>query len=402
MTMFKFSRGLLAAAAVLAFTSAAQAQSYGPRNLEELKAETQRRADNNLTPIGGVSSADAKRALAEINSLDMDVWAAAWTKIGDEYMAQAKAAEKSSKEKAHELYEHAWEVYNVGRWPSEKLSAGKQKAYDKALDAFANFGRLSDPPIETVRFPFEGKELVAYIRIPKGVTKPPIVIGMNGLDSRKEEVIAASDNYMKNGVAAVAIDMPGTGQSPILIDIGSERVISATIDYLLTRKDLDASRIVFQGRSWSGYWAAMAAYVEKDRIKGAAVHGVGIHDYYSKEWQEDALDTPEYLFDLFPARAAVYGVKTKEDFLAFGPRLSLVNRGLIDKPSAPMIVVNGAKDTQQPISDLFLMLQHGDPKDAWVNPTGGHMGRDSTWPTGRILAEVVEPWLMKKLGVTAK
>ena len=91
-----------------------------------------------------------------------------------------------------------------------------------------------------------------------------------------------------------------------------------------------------------------------------------------------------------------------EEFLAYGPRLSLVERGLIDQSSAPMLLVNGELDTQQPIADLYLMMKHGDPKQAWVNPVGGHMGRSEHWPTGRILSEVVEPWLMRQLGVEPK
>src|SRR5205814_2906552 len=105
------------------------------------------------------------------------------------------------------------------------------------------------------------------------------------------------------------------------------------------------------------------------------------------------------LFDIFPARASVYGTRTMEEFLAYGPRLSLVARDLIDKPSAPMLLVNGERDTQQPIADLYLLMKHGDPKEVWVNPEGGHMGRSERWPQGKVLAEVVEPWVMRRLGV---
>ena len=45
------------------------------------------------------------------------------------------------------------------------------------------------------------------------------------------------------------------------------------------------------------------------------------------------------------------------------------------------------------------MMKRGDPKTAWVNPVGGHMGRSEEWPGGRIMAEVVRPWLMRQLGV---
>ena len=382
---------------LLTATSVVSAQSWGPRSLEELKEETLRRAQHGEGPIGVVKMEDAERAVAALHDLERDTWASAWADIGREYLVRAKAA--SSPEEARENYYYAWRYFDVGRWPTEKHSDGKRASYEAGVGAFREYGLLLDPPVETVRIPFEGKEIVAYLRLPNGVRPAPLVFGMNGLDSRKEGVMAGSDAYIQNGVAAFAIDMPGTGQAPLLIDVGSERMLSAALDYLVTRPEIDASRIVVQGRSWSGYWAAVMAYTERDRILGAAVHGVGIHHYYQPEWQTTAVKSLEYLFDLFPARSVVYGVDSMEDFLAYGPRLSLVERGLIDQPSALMFLVNGEQDTQQPISDLYLMMRHGDPKVAWVNPDGGHMGRSEKWSGGRIQAEVVRPWLMRQLGV---
>lgn len=375
------------------------AQSWGPLNLEELKAETQRRADRNLPPIGGVKPEDAREAMAQLKTLEPDDWAGVWGAIGDRDFARAKEVEKTAPKEARELYYKAWHNFNVGRWPTEKNSPGKMKVYQKALDAFRNYGRLLDPPLETVRIPFEGKEIVAYIRLPAGVRPAPLVFGINGLDSRKEDVIARVDSYLRAGVGVFAIDMPGTGEAPLLIDVGSERMFSRALDYLQTRQDIDPKRIVVQGRSWSGYWAALMAYTEKDRIRGAVVQGVGVHDYYSAEWQKKAFSSREYLFDMFPARAAVYGTKTMEEFLAYGPRLSLQARGFLDKPSAPMLLVNGERDTQQPISDLYLMMKHGDPKDTWVNPVGGHMGRSPNWSSAAIADRVVRPWIFRTLGV---
>ena len=247
------------------------AQSWGPLNLEELKSETQRRADRNAPPIGGVKPEDAREAMAQLKTLEPDDWAAAWGAIGDRYLARAKEVEKTDPKEARELYYKAWDNFNVGRWPTEKNSPGKMKVYLKALDAFRNYGRLLDPPVETVRIPFEGKEIVAYLRLPAGVRPAPLVFGINGLDSRKEDVIARVDSYLRAGVGVFAIDMPGTGEAPLLIDIGSERMFSRALDYLQTRQDIDAKRIVVQGRSWSGYWAALMAYTEKDRIRGAVV-----------------------------------------------------------------------------------------------------------------------------------
>ena len=43
--------------------------------------------------------------------------------------------------------------------------------------------------------------------------------------------------------------------------------------------------------------------------------------------------------------------------------------------------MNGKEDRQAPIDDLYLVLEHGDPKAARVFP-GGHMGHTpQTFPT---------------------
>src|SRR5262245_24809928 len=83
-----------AAAAVLALSlGAASAQIAPPRTLEELKAETQARADRNAYPLTGLKAEDVRRALAAIHSLDHDEWAKAWGDIAGQYMQQARATE---------------------------------------------------------------------------------------------------------------------------------------------------------------------------------------------------------------------------------------------------------------------------------------------------------------------
>lgn len=373
----------------------ASAQSWGPRNLDELKAETMRRARIGAHPIRGVKFEDAERAINALHSLDRDHWASVWSDIGEEYMNKAQRAEMPKA--ARENYYFAWRYFNIGRWPTEKHSPGKRRAYERGLEAFALYGALLSPPIETIHVPFEDSELVMYLRIPVGIDRPPLVLGINGLDTRKEDVMVVADGHVRNGLAAAAIDMPGTGQAPLLIDVGSERMLSAALDYFETRSDIDSSRVVVQGHSWSGYWAAVLAYTERDRLRGAVVHGIGSHGYFQPEWQQKAIMSPEYLFDLFPARSVVYGVDNMKDFLAYGPRLSLVERGFIDRPSAPMLLINGLNDTQQPISDLYLLMEHGDPKTAWINPQGGHMGNSETYSRDWITENVVQPWIMQRV-----
>jgi esterase FrsA len=376
----------------------AAAQMAPTRTWEELKQETQRRVDKNLGPVGGLKSEDAREALSNIHSLDRDEWAAAWSAIGERYDKRAKSEEAArNNDAARDDYFSAFRYYTAARWPVPN-SSGKQKAYLSALAAFRNYGRFLDPPVENIHIPFEGKEIAGYIRLPKDVRPAPLVFMINGTDSRKEDEVQGRDSLFRSGIGVVAVDMPGTGESPVKADVGAERMFSRVLDYLATRPDVDSKRIVAWGVSYGGHWAASLAYLEKARLRGAVVQGGPVHDYYTAEWQKKSLGTPEYLFDLFAARAAIYGVESLDEFYAYGPRLSLKTQGFLGQPSAPMLVLNGAKDSQVPISDLYMLMQSdGSAKWSWVNPDGGHTGRSQEWPNSRISEEIVTPWIKARL-----
>jgi|HubBroStandDraft_6_1064221.scaffolds.fasta_scaffold20342_2 esterase FrsA len=396
----RFSRCRVAALFVLVMLAAisAAAQTAPTRTWEELKQETQRRVDKNLGPVGGLKSEDAREALANIHSLDRDEWAAAWSAIGQRYDQRAKSEEAArNNDTARDDYFWAFRYYTAARWPVPN-STGKQKAYLNALAAFRNYGQFLDPPVEILHIPFEGNQISGYLRLPKDVRPAPVVFMINGTDSRKEDEVQGHDSLFRDGIGVVAIDMPGTGESLVKADVGSERIFSRVLDYLATRPDVDSKRIVAWGVSYGGHWSANLAYIERARLRGAVVQGGPVHDYYTAEWQKKSLGTPEYLFDLFAARAAIYGVESLDEFYAYGPRLSLKTQGFLGQPSAPMLVLNGEKDTQVPISDLYMLMQSGgSAKWSWVNPDGGHTGRSQEWPNSRIAEEIVTPWIKARL-----
>ena len=220
------------------------------------------------------------------------------------------------------------------------------------------------------------------------------MLTIGGLATRKEDMAEEGAAFLRHGMGILALDMPGTGEAPIKADVGAEKMFSAALDYLAKRPEIDRRRIILRGLGWSGYWAAKLAITERARVKGAVVQGAPIHFYFQPDWQKKSLAS-DALFDLFPARAAVFGVNALDDFLAYGTRMSLQDEGLIDKPAAPMLLVNGEKDSQVPIWDLDLMLHNGSVKEAWVNPNGGHDGVSPDWPAINVFDLVVLPWVLK-------
>ena len=365
-----------------------------PRTLEELRADTVKRITAGGYPGRGVRPADAQSAMAALKTLDPEDWAKVWMTVGDQVMAEAENATDASQQRT--LFQAAFATYTMGRFPTISTPS-KQASYEKAIVAYMRYADLLPQKLEVVRIPFEGSEIIGYFRKPEGEGPFPLMVQCGGLDFWKENVAEEALNYLPHGICVFGMDMPGTGQSPIKGDVGSERIFSRVYDWAETRHDIDSKRMFMRGVSWGGHWATRVAIAEKDRLLGAINHGGAVHHFFQPEWQLKALGTREYLLDLFGARANVFGVKTLDEFLEYGPRMSLLHNDQIDLPCAPMLVMNGAKDSQVPIADQLLLLTRGDAKEGWINPNGVHMGFGAGWGPDRTIKEIIAPWLLKKL-----
>jgi esterase FrsA len=386
---------------ILLVTIPCFSQQRAERTIDEIKTEAIHRAEVGQYPLIGLDPGDVKEAFASIHTKDKDEWAAGFMGVADRYMNEAKSLEKTDPVKANADYIRAWRLYSFGRWPIP-ASAGKQRSYEKAIEAFLAHARFWDPPLEIVRIPFEGKEIIGYLRLPKNANGPvPLVLAVNGLDSRKEDLSESFSAILPFGIGFLAVDGPGTGQNPIKVSENAERMLSRVLDYIATRPEIDKKRVAMHGVSWGAYWATKMAIVERARLKGASAQSPPIDKFFQKDFLTNSLiGNREYLFDQVPALMAIFdNVKTVDEMAEVLPKISLVKQGLLGKPMAPMLILAGVKDTQVPIDDIYLLLDKGDvPKTAWINPQGGHLGRQvGVWPDPRIFKEVIIPWLVHTL-----
>ena len=203
---------LILFAVLTCFVSETVSAQTTDRTIDEIKTETLARAQTGAYPALGIQPVDASDALGRINSRDPDEWAAAWSAVADGYMAKAKVA--TDPKEADANFVRAWRLYYFGQWPAP-TSPGKQAAYQRAIDAYLQHARYFDPPLEVVRIPFEGKEIVGYLRLPANAKRPaPLVLAISGLDSRKETVAETYAAALAEGVGFFAVDSPGTGQAP--------------------------------------------------------------------------------------------------------------------------------------------------------------------------------------------
>ena len=78
---------------------------------------------------------------------------------------------------------------------------------------------------------------------------------------------------LERGIAVLAMDGPGVGESPLKGSEDAERVFGAVFDWAATQKTFDPNKIGAWGYSTGGYWAVKVAYVYKDKIACAVSQG---------------------------------------------------------------------------------------------------------------------------------
>ena len=349
----------------------------------------------NLHPFGHTSFADNERIFQNLKSFDRDAWAAEFSKAAKVYEERARDAElQNYRQIAEENYWTAYGHYRMARFPAPN-SPGKREAYRKSQEMALK--ALSYKPYTVVRVempfqggPGEGNACIGYLYRPRNDKKLPVCQIWGGIDTFKEDRTPLAEAILDAGMAALLVDMPGVGDAPIPGSEDAERQWDAIFDWIATRPDLDASRVGIWGGSTGGYWAAKVAHTHKDRLACAVNHGGCAHYAFEPQWIEKA-QHGSYAFELAETLASAFGRETFEEWLDYCPRLSLLDQGVVDRPCAPLFLVNGVQDSIFPIEDMRLLLEHGSAKAARFYPSG-HMGYSpTTIPT-------IVAWIKTRLG----
>ncbi len=269
-------------------------------------------------------------------------WCAAWSAraaIHDQLGDAAFAA--GNKLSAGEHWTRAGVCYHFAKFVFVEDVAQMKTAHLKAVACRTKALPHIRPAGERVEIPFEGTHFRGILRKPAGVEKPPIVIMCMGLDSAKEETEAYEAPFLSRGMAILAFDGPGQGESEYELAIRGdyEVAVRAVVDWVEKRANVDASRIGLWGVSLGGYYAPRAVAFEK-RIK-ACISLSGPFD-----WSDNWPALNELTRETFRVRAKQ---KTQDDARRFGAALTL--KGVAQNITCPMFIVAGKQDRIVPWQD---------------------------------------------------
>jgi esterase FrsA len=350
----------------------------GQRSLDDARAWLRGRLDRRAHPLDTLDEDAAREVIETLPGLDPESWAASWGAAADRFAADAETTHDP--EAAREAWLQAYRFSFIGRYPVPNHPA-KERQYERARDFFLQATRLDDPPVQRVAVTVGEGELPFYVLRPGSAERAPVVLLWGGIDTWKEEMYERTGTLFRSkGFAVLLVDIPGVGESPLLAGRDAERQWTPVFDWIAAQDDLDADRCAAVGASFGGYWAMKLAYTHREQLRCVVNWGGGVHITFTPEWQQRSRNASSYLMDLMSARARIFGGETFDDYVSSCQALSLLDQGLLDQPSAPLLLVNGRDDVQNSIDDIYLSLDHGEPKSARVFD-GGHMGEGPVVPT---------------------
>ncbi|HEY5578731.1 MAG TPA: alpha/beta fold hydrolase [Acidimicrobiia bacterium] len=192
-------------------------------------------------------------------------WLDAWSETADRHFEQGAEAEAvSHRLTAGEAYVRAALCYHFAKFVW-MLDAGKHRAAaDRAVESLYAAHAMLDLSAQRLEIPFEAGLMVANLRRPQWVELPPLVLLIPGLDSTKEEFFNWENVFLSRGMATLSLDGPGQGETGYSTSIRPdyEVAVTAALEGLDARDDIDVDHVGAVGVSLGGYYVTRAAAFE--------------------------------------------------------------------------------------------------------------------------------------------
>lgn len=211
----------------------------------------------------GESVAVARR----VGKADPDRWYAEWFAQADRCRETAGSAttvpiRRGAYLRASEYYRQACFFIRHDPTATRLLDA-----YRRHVEMFEAAVPLLDAPVTPLRVPFEGHSLGGYLFAPDDSGRArPTIIAPCGYDSTAQEGYTGVPAALANGYNVVTFDGPGQGGALFLDRLyfrpDFAPVLTAVLDEVLARPEVDAEAVVLFGRSFAGYLSPQAAATE--------------------------------------------------------------------------------------------------------------------------------------------
>ncbi len=288
---------------------------------------------------GGADTSDVIITLKSIKSFDE--WIPKWSDLAESYVNYARESiAGKSYITAGQFLKMAAIYYRFAEFLARK-DEDRRMIFEKMVPIYEEAGRYFSPPNRVIEIKYEDYTIRGYLRYPDNAKSVPCLFSIGGIDGVKEEKAGPSDDAIARGWAMLAFDIPGQGELRRLkgkvFRPDFYKVISAFIDEIEKKPEIDSKRIALVGGSAGGFFALKAAAMDH-RVK-ACVDMAG--PFEMKALYNAPFPIPktmEYAFGL-----------SEDEMLMEMEKYTL--QDCIENIKCPVLVVHGGDDITVPYSE---------------------------------------------------
>ena len=313
-----------------------------------------------------------------------DDWLDAWSATGDMHAELAREAEIHGRSlSAGEACVRATLCYHFAKFVWMVDMEKHRAATNKAVNSLYAAHKYLDPTAERIEMSLDGKLMAANLRRPAENDRPAVVVLLPGLDSTKEEFFNWENVFLKRGLATVSLDGPGQGETGYNTHIRAdyEVAVSALLDTLEGRKDIDTKRVGCAGVSLGGYYGPRAAAFEP-RIKAVAPIA-GPYNF------GDCWD----ILPMLTREAFIHhsGAANEDEGRERALQLSL--EGTAERIAQPMLVIFGKLDSLIPWQHAERLAAEAPNAELVMYPDGNHVCNNISYKYRPLVGD----WMVEQL-----
>src|SRR4051794_40098142 len=161
----------------------------------------------------GLPQATIDEVLGDIHGLDQ--WMDRWNLAAQRFLTEARSEERAGRwQEAAIARINAAMAFHIAHLVTDSDPRILRTLRASSVTTFAQAIPRVMPTIRRLSIPWRTRSLPAYLSLPTQGEGPfPLLVLLNGVTTCKEELMLWSPPLVDSGVAVLAIDWPGTGES---------------------------------------------------------------------------------------------------------------------------------------------------------------------------------------------